>query len=211
MAASAWAMPAAGLPVASTTTSMSSAAQASAPRSMKRVPAMRASSHPTAAQAARARAGSRSAMTGTSSPGMVGTWARNMEPNLPAPIRATRTERPLARWAARRWVRFIGVSAPVSVLGRVERMLRSAPRHDGQGMRRACARASFLSWPGRVPAIHAVAPARSWRAGVDARDEPGHDGGARSSCAKTPKAAPRATARRRRCVRARGTAARGRA
>ena len=55
-----------------------------------------------------------------------------------------------------------------------------------------------LVMAGPVPAIHTVAPARSWRAGVDARDEPGHDGGARSSCAKTPKAGPRAAGWRRR-------------
>ena len=33
-------------------------------------------------------------MTATSTPGIVGTWFRNIEPNLPAPIRPTRTGRP---------------------------------------------------------------------------------------------------------------------
>ena len=36
-------------------------------------------------------------MTGTSSPGVCGTCDRNIEPNLPAPISATRTGLPAAR------------------------------------------------------------------------------------------------------------------
>ena len=35
-------------------------------------------------------------MTGTSSPGVCGTCDRNIEPNLPAPISATRTGLPAA-------------------------------------------------------------------------------------------------------------------
>jgi hypothetical protein len=61
------------------------------------VAAIRASSHPTVRQASRARSGSRSTITGTSRPGVCGTWERNIEPNFPAPISATRTGFPAAR------------------------------------------------------------------------------------------------------------------
>ena len=50
-------------------------------------------------------------MTATSSPAIVGTWFRNIEPNLPAPISPTRTGFPAAaRCCSRRW-RFIAYSA----------------------------------------------------------------------------------------------------
>ena len=43
-------------------------------------------------------------MTRTSSPSVVGTWLRNIEPNLPAPMRPTRTGRPAsARARSRSW------------------------------------------------------------------------------------------------------------
>jgi hypothetical protein len=52
-----------------------------------------------------------SAITATSIPGMVGTWLRNIEPNLPAPISPTVTGFPAAaRSLARRW-RFTAYSA----------------------------------------------------------------------------------------------------
>ncbi len=101
MAARAWRMPAAGWPVASTTTSMSGAAIMSSVSCVKRVSAISASLQPTPRQAARARSADRSAMATTFSPGAVGTCARNMEPNLPAPIRPTRTGLPPAAAAAR--------------------------------------------------------------------------------------------------------------
>jgi hypothetical protein len=104
-------MPACGDPVASITTSTSSASHASRPLSVKRVPARRASSQPTVRQACRARSGSRSAIAATSRPGIVGTWARNIEPNLPAPIRAARTGRPASARAWRRTVRFMGLAS----------------------------------------------------------------------------------------------------
>jgi hypothetical protein len=96
IAARAWAMPAAGTPVASTTTSIADSAQASAPDATKAVRAIRRSSQPTVWQAARARSGSRSAMTAISTPGMRGAWFRNIDPNLPAPISPTLTGRPAA-------------------------------------------------------------------------------------------------------------------
>jgi hypothetical protein len=84
---------------------------ASAPDATKRVRAIRGASQPTVRQALRARSGSRSAMTETTSPAIVGTWFRNIEPNLPAPIRPTRTGFPaVARWCSRRW-RFMAYSA----------------------------------------------------------------------------------------------------
>ena len=63
--------------------------------SVNAVCSMRASGHPTSRQAALARAGSKSAIAATSSPGVVGACDRNIEPNLPAPIRPTRTGFPL--------------------------------------------------------------------------------------------------------------------
>ena len=102
----AWRMPTAGLPVASTTTSISSDV-ALLLSAMKFVAEIRASSQPTVRQASLARCGSRSTMTGTSRPGVCGTCDRNIEPNLPAPISATRTGLPAARRALRRWERFI--------------------------------------------------------------------------------------------------------
>src|SRR5579859_6787801 len=65
---------------------------------------MRAASQPTVRQAARARSGSRSAITAISSPGVVGICDSSIEPNLPAPIRPTRTGLPLAvRSCSKRW------------------------------------------------------------------------------------------------------------
>ena len=93
MARRAWAMPAGAWPVASTTTSTSPDAIIAIASSVKRVAAMRASSQPTRRQAARARSGARSAIAVTSIPGVVGTCARNIEPNFPAPISPTRTGR----------------------------------------------------------------------------------------------------------------------
>jgi len=66
------------------------------------VAAISSSSQPTVRQASRARCGSRSTITGTSSPGVCGTCDRNIEPNLPAPISATRTGFPAAWRALRR-------------------------------------------------------------------------------------------------------------
>ena len=54
----------------------------------------RASGQPTRRQASRARSGARSAMPESASPGVLGTCERNIEPNLPAPMRAARTGRP---------------------------------------------------------------------------------------------------------------------
>jgi len=93
--------PTAGLPVASTITSIWPEV-AFAASAVKVVAAIRSASQPTVRQASRARSGSRSTMTGTSSPGVCGTCARNIEPNFPAPIRATRTGFPAARRALRR-------------------------------------------------------------------------------------------------------------
>ena len=66
MAARAWAMPAGAWPVASTITSTSGLAIMVLASSVMRVASMRASSHPTERQAARARSGDRSAMAATS-------------------------------------------------------------------------------------------------------------------------------------------------
>ena len=76
----------AGLPVASTITSISPAV-AFAASAVNVVALIRASSQPTVLQASVARCGSRSTMTGTSSPGTCGTCDRNIEPNFTAPIR----------------------------------------------------------------------------------------------------------------------------
>jgi hypothetical protein len=94
-------MPTAGLPVASTITSMLPVV-ALAPSAVKLVAAILAVSQPTVRQASRARSGSRSTITGTSSPGVCETCDRNIEPNLPAPISATRTGFPAARRALSR-------------------------------------------------------------------------------------------------------------
>ena len=62
----------------------------------------RRASQPTVRHASRARSRSRSTMTDTSSPGVCGTCDRNIEPNFPAPISATRTGLPAAARALRR-------------------------------------------------------------------------------------------------------------
>src|SRR5450759_3613807 len=87
IAARACLMPAAGLPVASTITSMWPDV-AFAPSAVNVVAPIRAASQPTVRQASRARSGSRSTITGTSSPGVCGTCDRNIEPNFPALIGA---------------------------------------------------------------------------------------------------------------------------
>ena len=110
--ASTWAMPAAGEPVASITTSTASLAITAGVSSVRQVPPLRwassrvfapsrSSPQPTDSSAAFARAGLRSDTATKCSPGVRRTWLRNMEPNLPAPIRATRSGRPsAARWAS---------------------------------------------------------------------------------------------------------------
>src|SRR5471032_1543312 len=104
IAARACAMPAAGAPVASTTTSTSGCWQAALPSVTNAVRARRAASQPTVRQAARARSGSRLAITAISRPGVVGTWHNSIEPNFPAPIKPTRTGLPVAaRSCSRRW------------------------------------------------------------------------------------------------------------
>src|SRR5215471_2308334 len=109
IAARAWAIPAAGDPVASTTTSTSGSVHNSLPEASNRVRSMQRVSQPTLRQASRARSVSRSAIVDTSSPGIVGTWFRNIEPNLPAPISPTRTGLLVAaRCCSRRW-RFIAL------------------------------------------------------------------------------------------------------
>ena len=97
-------MPTAGLPVASTTTSMLPTS-AFVPSAVNVVVATRSTSQPTVRQASRARCGSRSTMTGISRPGVCGTCDRNIEPNLPAPISATRTGLPAARRTLSKWCR----------------------------------------------------------------------------------------------------------
>src|ERR1700722_4085670 len=119
-------MPTAGLPVASTITSILSPV-ALAPSAVKVVADIRASSQPTVRQASRARSGSRSTMTGTSRPGVCGTCDRNIEPNLPAPISATRTGFPAARRALSRRCRFMADEA-------LFRCLALRPREPEQGI-----------------------------------------------------------------------------
>ena len=97
--------PTTGLPVASTT-STSPRANSSSAESVNTVSSTRAADHPTSKQARWARSTSRSAITVTSS-GERGAWARNIEPNLPAPIRPTRTGRPAARRSTASRCRFI--------------------------------------------------------------------------------------------------------
>ena len=99
-------MPAAGLPVASTMTSTAEAISAAESSSTQVLPVRTASSsvraahcsalQPTRANDSRARPTSKSAMPTMCIPGVRMPWDRNMEPNLPAPIRPTRTGRPLA-------------------------------------------------------------------------------------------------------------------
>ena len=101
------AMPAGAWPVASTTTSMSADRSIAGASSVKRVAAMRSSLQPTRRHASRARSGARSAIAATSIPGVDGTCARNIEPNLPAPISPTRTGRPCSRRLASSRCRFI--------------------------------------------------------------------------------------------------------
>jgi uncharacterized protein (DUF849 family) len=67
-------------------------------------------------------------MHATSSPGVVGTCARNIEPNLPAPISAVRTGRPASHRAAKSLERFIASSASLPVAH--ERLRCHARRHD---------------------------------------------------------------------------------
>ena len=100
-------MPTAGLPVASTITSISPRYRPCAASAVKVVAAIRPRPSRRCCRP-RARApGSRSTMTGTSSPGVCGTCDRNIEPNLPAPISATRTGLPAAARALRRRERFM--------------------------------------------------------------------------------------------------------
>src|SRR6202035_2970150 len=80
-----------------------------APSAVSVVAAIRPASQPTLRHASRARSGSRSTITGTSSPGVCGTCDRNIEPNLPAPISATRTGLPAVRRALSRRYKFMWV------------------------------------------------------------------------------------------------------
>ncbi len=95
--------------MASTTTSTSGAASSFVASSVKRVASIRALSQPTRRQASFARSGARSAITATSMPGVVGTWARNIEPNFPAPISPTRTGLAAATRCCNSRCRFIPV------------------------------------------------------------------------------------------------------
>ncbi len=117
-------MPAAGLPVASITTSIPSAAIiASASSVTKVVPCALASAkdfaceasgaQPTRRSASCARAGARSAIAMTWSPVVRGACARNIEPNLPAPMRPTRTGLPASARALSFAWRFMRYSAAV--------------------------------------------------------------------------------------------------
>ena len=67
---------------------------------LMRVRSRSSSLQPTFRQALRATSGLRSAIAVTARPLVVGTWARNIEPNLPAPMRPTctsgRVPKPLA-------------------------------------------------------------------------------------------------------------------
>lgn len=94
-------MPAAACPVASMTISTSGSTLTERTSSLKytlpvltawwMVSALRAAAgQPTRVSAARARSGARSATATSRMPGVRCTWLRNIEPNLPAPINATR-------------------------------------------------------------------------------------------------------------------------
>src|SRR6516165_10682921 len=107
IALKAWRMPAAGTPVASTITSISgqaiSACASSITWVMRRTSAfssedaeIASSLHPVARSWRRARQASRSATATRGIPSVKRAWARNMVPNLPAPIRPTVTGRPAA-------------------------------------------------------------------------------------------------------------------
>src|ERR1700730_15138717 len=65
---------------------------------------------PTRASASHARSGARSATAATWNPGVRGAWARNIEPNLPAPMRPMRTGFPASARARSFAVRFTAVS-----------------------------------------------------------------------------------------------------
>src|SRR5262249_26722801 len=71
------------------------------------------------ARAARARAGSRSAMPRRCSPGVRCAWARNIEPNLPAPMRPTRTSSPRSARAASFAPRFTALLRRLAAAPRV--------------------------------------------------------------------------------------------
>src|SRR6185437_7485365 len=107
----------------SITTSMPGAAIIAAASSVMNVPPRFAASsieraaycsagQPTRASASRARAGARSAMPATLRPGVRRACARNIEPNLPAPIRPTRTGFPASARALSLVARFITAPAP---------------------------------------------------------------------------------------------------
>src|SRR4051812_23004625 len=106
-AARQWSTAAIGLPVHSAMTSMPGCAMRASQSSPTWVlPFLIASSmdkardrsalQPTRSRLARAPATERSAMAARCTPGVRGTCARYMEPNLPAPIRPTRIGRPCA-------------------------------------------------------------------------------------------------------------------
>ena len=84
-------MPAAGDPVASITMSTSGSAIIRALSSKKRTEPIAASAQPTRWSASFARAGLRSAIAVIRTPGVCRAWDRYIEPNLPAPIRPTRS------------------------------------------------------------------------------------------------------------------------
>ena len=103
-------MPAAGLPVASITTSTPSRRDSVEPVVDEARPRRCAcSSQPTRRQR-RARPRRDRGRRSPRPPARrcVGTWARNIEPNLPAPIRPTRTGRPASARAASLCIRFTG-------------------------------------------------------------------------------------------------------
>ena len=116
-----WAMPAAGLPVASMTISISGAAMrvsASSVTNVAQVAAAaaneraleRSASQPARASDARARSGARSAMPTTWMPAVCFACARYIDPNLPAPMRPTRSGRAFAARASSIRCRFMRCS-----------------------------------------------------------------------------------------------------
>ena len=91
--------------MASITTSRPSAATSAAASSVTKVVPLskaaakelaptRSAGQPVRARAARAFSGSKSATAITWKPAVMRAWAKNMDPNLPAPIKPTRTGRP---------------------------------------------------------------------------------------------------------------------
>src|SRR5215831_10204929 len=121
MAPSAWRMPAGGTPVASTITSICGQAISAGASSVTQVrPDLsassseaaenRACSQPAVANWLRARATSKSATATTCRPRVNRACARNMVPNLPAPIRPTVTGRPAASRSSSMVWRFTGAS-----------------------------------------------------------------------------------------------------